>query len=74
MKVKFGTGNRITIPKDIVNNYKLKEGEFLELNIEDGKLVLTKINNTKDVNKVENYSIAIYSGMYLITFFIYSHL
>ena len=56
MKVKFGTGNRITIPKDIVNNYKLKEGEFLELNIEDGKLVLTKINNTKDVNKVENYS------------------
>ena len=59
MKVKFGTGSRITIPKEIVNEYNLKEGEYLELRIINNKLELSRgitdiENNKEDVNKKEN--------------------
>lgn len=44
MKVKLASGNRITIPKPFIQEHNLIEGQYLDLQMIEGKLVLTFLN------------------------------
>ncbi len=39
--VKIGADRRVTIPKEIFNELGLKEGEYVEVTVQDGMIVLT---------------------------------
>ena len=46
---KLGKSNQIALPKKILNNLKLKENDYLDVYIEDNKIVLEpKILITKE--------------------------
>ena len=51
MQIKLGTGNRITLPKDICNQLNLEIGQQLELEIVDDQIIISSNKIEKPVNK-----------------------
>ena len=45
VRVKFTRRSQIVIPKDIREKLDIKEGDFLEIRTELGKIVIEKIEN-----------------------------
>lgn len=54
MKVKLASGNRITIPKEIIDKLNLKQGTFLDLTIDENTIHLSKIMSSKKELKSSN--------------------
>ena len=44
IKIKYSTDNRITIPREIVNNLKLEPGTEFYVELRNNSIVLTKIH------------------------------
>ena len=51
--VTLGTGNRITIPKDVIASLNWVQGSKLQLKIEENNIVLCNTNNTNNTNNTE---------------------
>lgn len=49
MRVTFGTYNRVTIPKELVNKFQLEQGMILDLTVEGNKMILT-VGSAEDNN------------------------
>jgi AbrB family looped-hinge helix DNA binding protein len=43
MVVVFREKSQITLPKEIVDNMRLKKGDYLDVTFEDGKIVITPV-------------------------------
>lgn len=52
--VTFGSCNRITIPKDIVENLNLKQGTKFKLITYDNDIIIYRINSTVDNKEITN--------------------
>lgn len=48
MKIKLTSGNRITIPKNIVNNLGLELNKYYEMIIENNKIIIDVSENSLD--------------------------
>ena len=53
MKVKFGDGNRIVIPAQIREEFKLVKGEFLEASIEGNKIILQREKDDSESDQID---------------------
>jgi AbrB family looped-hinge helix DNA binding protein len=43
MVVVLREKSQITLPKEIVDSLKLKKGDYLDVTIEDGKIIITPV-------------------------------
>lgn len=51
MNVTFGAGNRIVVPKQIRDEMELQIGQILNIQIKDGKIILSRDYNESDLSK-----------------------
>ncbi|MDD3521163.1 MAG: AbrB/MazE/SpoVT family DNA-binding domain-containing protein [Actinomycetota bacterium] len=54
--IKISTRGRITIPKKLRDQIKIKEGMYIRVYAEDGNLVLKPLLTSKDKRKLINYA------------------